>query len=148
MMMPERFERLTQRGAAAMLLFLVLAGATAPLAAADEPGKSLATPAESHRREVEEVRAALRESYPDRPEWVDMMAGVLGEDPMGPEFGWFRTAKTQSRFDWKSTSARLDRDRNGRIARREFPGSDADFTRLDRDRDGELTAQDFDFSGS
>jgi hypothetical protein len=131
-----------------ILTLFLLAGATASIAAADEPTKPPATPSEAHRRDVEEVRAALRESYPDRPEWVDMLVSILVDEPMRPDFGWFRTAKTQTRFDWKSTRARLDRDRDGRIARPEFAGSDADFARLDRDRDGVLTAPDFDFAGS
>ena len=35
----------------------------------------------------------------------------------------------------KATRKRYDRDGDGRIARDEFPGPDADFARLDRDRD-------------
>jgi Ca2+-binding EF-hand superfamily protein len=130
------------------LLMCLLAGSTSAFAVADEPQKTPTTPAEAHRREVEEVRAALRDSYPDRPEWVDMLTSILVDEPMGPDFGWFRTAKTQTRFGWESTLARLDRDHDGRIVRREFAGSDAHFARLDRDRDGVLTARDFDFSGS
>jgi hypothetical protein len=60
------------------------------------------------------VAAALRESWPDHPEWVDMLTGILEEEPMGPDFGWFRRAKTQTRFDWESTRERLDRNRDGR----------------------------------
>ena len=47
-----------------------------------------------------------------------------------------------------STRKRYDRDGDGRIARAEFPGGDADFARLDRDHDKSLTAADFDFSAS
>jgi EF hand len=129
-----------------ILILFLIAGGTASFAAADEPKKPPTTPSDAHLREVEEVGAALRESYPNRPEWVDMLASILVEEPMGPEFGWFRTSKTETRFDWKSTRARLDRDGDGRIARREFAGTNADFARLDRDRDGVLTAPDFEFS--
>ena len=65
-----------------------------------------------------------------------------------PSYGWFRTAVAQTRFDWESTRKRYDRDGDRRIARGEFPGSDAEFARLDRDRDQLLTAADFDFSAS
>jgi hypothetical protein len=116
--------------------------------AADDPKKSPAPPSAARQREAAEVAQALRESWPDHPEWVDMLTSILEEEPMGPEFGWFRTAKAQTRFDWDATRRRLDLNRDGRIARQEFAGSDADFARLDRDRDGELTPPDFDFSDS
>ena len=93
-----------------------------------------------------EVAKALEESWPDRPEWVDMLADILQGSSMGPNSGWFRTAVTQTRFDWASTRNRLDRDRDGLITRKEFKGPDADFARLDRDRDAVLTKADFDFS--
>ena len=67
---------------------------------------------------------------------------------MSPSFGWFRTAVAQTRFDWAATPQALRSDGDGRIARGEFPGDDADFARLDRDRDKALSAADFDFSGS
>ena len=95
-----------------------------------------------------EVAKALEESWPDRPEWVDMLTDILQGSSMGPNSGWFRTAVTQTRFDWASTQKRLDSDRDGRITRKEFSGSDTDFARLDRDRDAALTEKDFDFSGT
>lgn len=96
----------------------------------------------------EEVIKALDESYPDHPEWLDMLTDILQDAQMGPNYGWFRTAVAQTRFGWEPTRNRLDRDHDGRITRKEFGGSDRDFARLDRDRDGELTQADFDFSGS
>ncbi len=94
------------------------------------------------------MAAALRESWPDHPEWVDMLTGILEDEPMGTEFGWFRTARTQTRFDWEATRRRYDRDGDGRVTRQELSASDADFARLDRNHDGALTPPDFDFSGS
>ena len=93
-------------------------------------------------------RGSFEEAWPERPEWLDMYTAILDDEPMGPNYGWFRTAVTQTRFDWDATRKRFDRDGDGRIARKEFPGSDADFARLDRDRDGALTQADFDFSSS
>jgi hypothetical protein len=130
-----------------VVLFLA-ASMPAVVTAADDPKKPPANPAEAHQREAAEVAQALRESWPDRPEWVDMLTAIVEDEPMGPDFGWFRTAKTQTRFGWDAASRRLDRDRDGRISRQEFAGSDGDFARLDRDRDGVLTPPDFDFSGS
>jgi Ca2+-binding EF-hand superfamily protein len=128
---------------------IVFAGAVAALVAADDPKKPPATPMEAHQREVAEVTAALRESWPDHPEWVDMLTSILVDEPMSAEFGWFRTAVSQTRFDWNATRKRFDRDGNGNIARQEFGGgSSDDFARLDRNHDGTLTQLDFDFSGS
>ena len=93
-----------------------------------------------------EVARALQESWPDRPEWVDMLADILQGSTMGPDSGWFRTAVTQTRFGWDSTRKRLDRDGDGQVGRDEFPGPAADFARLDRNRDAVLTEVDFDFS--
>src|SRR4051794_23684246 len=55
------------------------------------------------------IAGALDESFPDRPEWVDMLADILQGSQLGPEDGWFRRALAQTRFDWKSTARRLDR---------------------------------------
>lgn len=93
-----------------------------------------------------EVAKALAESWPDRPEWVDMLADILQGSQMGPNSGWFRTAVTQTRFGWDSTRKRLDRDGDGQISRKEFPGPDADFARLARNRDAVVTESNFDFS--
>jgi hypothetical protein len=118
------------------------------LIAADEPGKPPRTPTEAPGGEADEIAQALKESWPDHPEWVDMLVAILDDEPMGTSFGWFRTAISQTRFDWAATRKRFDRDGNGKIARVEFPGSDADFARLDRDRDKAISAADFDFSTS
>ena len=92
------------------------------------------------------VARALDESYPDRPEWVDMLADILQGGQLGPNDGWYRRAVVQTRFGWKDARERLDKDGDGRIDRKEFPGPDPDFARLDRDHDRVLTEADFDFS--
>jgi hypothetical protein len=128
---------------------LLAAGmAIAVLFGADDPGKPPQKPAQSPRDEAAEVAQALNESWPDHPEWVDMLTAILQDEPMSSTYGWFRTAVAQIRFDWAASRKRFDRDGNGKVARNEFPGDDADFARLDRDHDKTLTAADFDFSGS
>jgi alkyl hydroperoxide reductase subunit AhpC len=126
----------------------ILLCAAVAMVAADDPKTPAPTPAEAQQKEAAEVAAALRESWPDHPEWVDMLTSILVDEPMSPNFGWFRTAVSQTRFDWSATRKRLDRDRDGKITRQEFGGAAADFARLDRDHDGVLTPPDFDFSGS
>ena len=127
---------------------LFFACAAAVTLAADDPKKPPATPPHAASGDAVEVAAALEESWPDHPEWVDMLTAILQDEPMSATYGWFRTAVAQTRFDWASTRKRYDRDGDGRIARAEFSGGDADFARLDRDHDKSLTAADFDFSGS
>ena len=122
--------------------------AAAALAAADEPGKPPRQPAKTPGNEAAEVVKALDESWPDHPEWVDMLVAILSDEPMSTSYGWFRTAVAQTRFNWAATEKRYDHDGNHRITRGEFPGDDADFSRLDRDHDNSLSAADFDFSGS
>jgi thiol-disulfide isomerase/thioredoxin len=127
---------------------IIVAGVAAALVAADDPQKPSGPPSDTRQREAAEVIAALNESWPDHPEWVDMLTGILQGEPMGPEFGWFRTAKTQTRFNWDATRKQFDRDHDGRVTRQELAASVADFARLDRNRDDVLTPADFDFSGS
>ncbi len=127
---------------------LISGVAAAALCGADDPRTPSASTSAGAGGEAAEVVAALQEAWPDHPEWVDMLVGILEDEPMGTSFGWFRTAVSQTRFDWETTRKRLDRDGDARVARGEFPGSDSDFARLDRNRDKALTASDFDFSAS
>jgi hypothetical protein len=110
------------------------------------PAPSGGRPAAAAKGEAQEVAEALQDAWPDHPEWVDMLTAILEDEAMGPSFGWFRTAVAQTRFDWDASAKCYDRDHDGKIERREFPGSDDDFGRLDRDHSGVLTAADFDFS--
>lgn len=92
--------------------------------------------------------AVLAESWPDRPEWLDMYTDILQGSRLGPNDGWFRRAVAQVRFTWDATRGKYDRDSDGSISRAEFPGSDNDFARLDRTGDRQLTKADFDFTVS
>ncbi len=125
------------------LFAIALALATAATATAQAPSSPTPTTAEPAG---DTIARALAESWPDRPEWLDMFADILQGSQLGPNDGWFRRAVAQTRFTWDATRARYDGDGNGQIAREEFPGNDADFARLDRDRDRQLTRADFDFS--
>ena len=128
---------------------LLAAGmSVAILVAAQDPAKPPQKSAQAPGGDAAEVAQALKEAWPDHPEWVDMFAAILQDEPMSSTYGWFKTAVAQTRFDWPTTRSHFDRDRDGRIARAEFPGNDADFSRLDRNHDKALTQADFDFSGS
>jgi thiol-disulfide isomerase/thioredoxin len=89
---------------------------------------------------------ALAEAWPERPEWLDMYTDILQGSQLGPNDGWFRRAVAQTRFGWDATRKRFDRDGDGKVARAEFSGDNADFAHLDRDHDRALTRGDFDFS--
>ena len=135
----------TACAALGLCLGLVTGPVPVPVRAQDSrpPGGAPSSPDEAARKAV---LRALDESYPDRPEWVDMLTDILQGSQLGPDEGWFRRAVAQTRFGWKEAAKRYDRDADGRIARAEFPGTDRDFARLDRDRDKALTPADFDFS--
>ena len=92
---------------------LLFAGtAVALFTAADDPKPPPARPSGPYDPGVAQ---ALKDAWPDHPEWVDMLSDILMEAPMGPNFGWFRTAVSQTRFTWDATRKRLDRDGDGRI---------------------------------
>jgi len=114
--------------------------AVALTAAADEPPRAADSTGAHPAWEM------LREAWPDRPEWLDMYTAILNDEPMGPTNGWFRTSTTQTRYSWDVVRSRFDRDADGKIVRKEYPGDDESFARLDRDHDEALTAADFDFS--
>ncbi len=114
-------------------------------AAAEEPARPQA-PERALAQAADETSLALGDAWPDRPEWLDMYTAILNDEPMGPTNGWFKTSATQTRYGWDATRTKLDRDGDGKVARKEYPGDDESFARLDRDRDGDLTAADFDFS--
>lgn len=78
------------------------------------------------------------------PEYLEMLAAILTGSQMGPGDGWFHPSL--SRYDWTWIAKKYDRDRDGKITRKEFRGASEFFDRLDRDRDGVLTAEDFDWS--
>ena len=97
---------------------ILAAGMTlAVLVAADEPAKPPRPPAQPPGGEAAEVAQALKESWPDHPEWVDMLTAILQDEPMSSTYGWFRTAVAQTRFDWEASRKRYDGNGDGRVAR-------------------------------
>ena len=103
--------------------------------------------ASQRRHATEALARALAESWPDRPEWLDMYTDILAGEPARPERRLVPPRPSRRPGSAGTpTRKRFDRDGDGKIARSEFPGSDADFARLDRDHDRALTAADFDFS--
>jgi Ca2+-binding EF-hand superfamily protein len=77
-------------------------------------------------------------------ECVEMFAALFSGGDLDGNSGWFHP--TQSLYGWNWLRSRYDKNKDGIITRKEFPGSATWFDRLDRDGDGELTAADFDFS--
>ena len=57
--------------------------------------------------EAEALAKALDEAWPERPEWLDMYTDILQGSQLGPQDGWFRRAKAQTRFGWEATPQAL-----------------------------------------
>src|SRR5262245_58744166 len=102
----------------ALVLAAALAAAPAPVRADDAKASAAPPPASP----AETPTNALAEAWPDRPEWLDMYTDILQGSQLGPNDGWFRRARAQTRFGWDATRERYDRDGDGTIARGEFPG--------------------------
>ena len=124
--------------AAAMMFVVSIA-----VAADEKPGS-----AEELSPESQHLADELRHRLPQGSEAEAMLQSILEGSRMGPDDGWFALAKAQSRFTWDAIQAKYDSDKDDRIAREEFPGTDSDFERLDRDSDGGISAEDFDWSES
>ncbi len=139
-----RFARLTWAVSLAGLILVPRAGAQPPAASGPakvSAGAGAPAPAEFSGSGL------LEKVWPGHPEWLAMLADIIVKgDRLEGSDGWFRNDRPQTRLDWQSTRAALDKDGDGSIRRSEFPGTDADFARLDRDHDTVLTAPDFDFS--
>jgi hypothetical protein len=118
---------------------------------ADEPsaaGDASAgdTAAEQLTPEAQRIVEELRASLDKESEAAAMLDDILQGSNLGPEDGWFRLAKAQSRFDWSYASKRYDADADEAIQASEFKGSEQDFGRLDRNKDGVVTDADFDWT--
>jgi hypothetical protein len=90
--------------------------------------------------------AAPLVDYCRRAEAYRMLEAILGGSRMGPGEGWFGPA--QNRYGWEWLKKRFPPDKDGRIARKQFDGSDGLFKRLDRNADGAISRDDLDWSDS
>lgn len=114
----------------------------------DDPAK----PAEANGKqdelspEAQAVAGELKASLPKDSEARAMLDDILNGRELGPGAGWFRLAVSQTRFGWPAAKSTYDANGDGRVTRKEFRGTRADFSRLDRNEDRVLTAADFDWS--
>jgi len=99
-------------------------------------------------KEAQRVADELQKKLPPKSEARLMLDAILKGSRMGPNDGWFGVAKGKSRFGWDYVARSFDRNKDGKVTSREFPGQPFRFRRLDRDGDGVLTAADFDTGGS
>jgi Ca2+-binding EF-hand superfamily protein len=91
----------------------------------------------------------LSTDWKERPEWADMLVGLLKNEKMTPTFGWFKPS--EKKYDWNWLASKFDADADGVVSKDELPADtpnlDRFFSRFDRDNDGKLRASDFDYSG-
>jgi EF-hand domain pair len=79
-------------------------------------------------------------------ELFQMLSAIVSGSQMGPGEGWFHAG--ESRYSWAWLRERYGIDKDGRITRHEFTGSEELFRRLDRNGDGAISADDLDWSDS
>ncbi len=79
-------------------------------------------------------------------EYVDHLL-FMTADPRGGMGGGGFYRPSMSRLDWKWLRERLDKDGDGTITLKEFPGPREWFEALDKNQDGVLTAEDFEWFG-
>ena len=97
-----------------LIVIVLFSGAVvAWLLNVDQPRSGSASPPAGSPAvsQAAEIAGALQQAWPDRPEWLDMYTAILDDEKIGPNYGWFRTAVTQTRFGWDATQKRYDRDR-------------------------------------
>lgn len=117
--------------------------------AGQEPGaKNNASPQRLNplTREASRVAEELKKKLPPESEARMMLDAILKGERMGPDDGWFRVAKSKTRFGWKYVARTFDADGDAKVTAKEFQGPAGDFHRLDRNHDGRLTMEDFNFS--
>ena len=129
-------------------MIVLLACATCTLnAIADEPvAKSVASEDDPLTPAAEAIVKELRDSLSNDSEAIAMLDGILSGSTLNSDDGWFKKAKSQTRFGWEHVRKRFDTDQDAKVAATEFTGSKVDFARLDRNDDNQLTEADFDWT--
>jgi len=114
---------------------------------ADEPAsKPIVSEDERLTPAAEAIVTELRESLPNDSEAIAMLEGILSGSTLNSDDGWFKKAKSQTRFDWEYVRQRFDNNQDAQVVAMEFAGSNEDFVRLDRNEDNQLTEADFDWT--
>ena len=91
---------------------------------------------------VEEIERA----YAGRtaPEAIRMYLAIMKGSRMGAGEGWFGPG--ECRYDWEWLARRCGVEPNAEITRDKFAGTDVWFARLDRNRDGKIASDDLNWS--
>src|SRR4051794_15552903 len=103
--------RLRSRAGAITLMAASSLGLGPPAFAGDPPTRPSRPPSAQDR---------LEKVWPGHPEWLAEIVDILmpDEDTEGPT-GWYRKAVAKTRFEAKTTVGRLDKNRDGHVAREE-----------------------------
>ncbi len=101
---------------------------------------------ESLTAEAQGIADDLRATLPVDSEAIAMLNDIIAGSHLSPEDGWFRLAKSQTRYDWQYASKTFDTDKDAVVKANELALDASDFERLDQNNDHQITESDFDWS--
>jgi peroxiredoxin len=118
---------------------------------ADEPKKDDKKIDFSAKFDLSEVQRFYESILPElsaghRPEAADEVMRLLFTTNDQPIPGFWGPG--HSRYDWPWVSTHFDPNRDGKVVRTEYCGTDSSWSVLDRDANGTLTSEDFDWENS
>lgn len=111
---------------------------------ADEPASTFPLGPELQNVPLEELEKAFEGKTP--PEGIRMYLTIAKGGRMGPGEGWFGPSQGKYTWNWLAERCGVDPASSAGITREAFPGNAAWFERLDRNRDGQIARFDFDWS--
>ena len=98
--------------------------------------------------EAQTAAEGMQSQFAVDSEAMAMLNTILSGSGMGPDDGWFKMAKPQSKYTWDWLVKQYDADGDQMISENEFSGSPTDFAALDRNGDRIWTADDWNWANT